>query len=97
MILSRIPSWKPVITASTTMRAATPRKTPPTPIHTNKDRFVRCPGRADSAGRGTARRGARPSRDPALARRRGLGPEMREQDDLADRRRVGEEHHETVD
>src|SRR5439155_1297197 len=33
----------------------------------------------------------------ALARRRGLGPEMREQNDLADRRRVGEEHHETVD
>jgi hypothetical protein len=43
MIFSRIPSWKPVITASTTISAATPRKTPPVPIQTKSDRFARCP------------------------------------------------------
>src|SRR5213594_3708979 len=31
------------MTASTTIRAATPRKTPPMPIQTNRERFMRCP------------------------------------------------------
>ncbi len=43
MILSRMPSWKPVITASTTMSALTPRKTPPIPIQTKSERLVRWP------------------------------------------------------
>ena len=43
MILSRIASWNPVITANTSMSAATPRKTPPTPIQTKSERFVRWP------------------------------------------------------
>jgi len=43
MILSRMPSWKPVITARTTISALTPRKTPPMPIHTKRERFVRWP------------------------------------------------------
>jgi hypothetical protein len=41
MIRSRIASWKPVMTASTMISAATPRNTPPTPIQTNSERFVR--------------------------------------------------------
>src|SRR5499427_7684915 len=41
MMRSLMPSWKPVITASTTMSALTPRKTPPTPIHTKRERFAR--------------------------------------------------------
>src|SRR5437773_1328670 len=43
MIRSRMPSWKPVMTASTTMSAATPRKTPPTPIQTKSERLARLP------------------------------------------------------
>ena len=43
MILSRMPSWKPVITASTTMSALTPRKTPPMPIQTKSERLVLWP------------------------------------------------------
>src|SRR2546425_297745 len=54
-------------------------------------------GREESAGRREAGGGARPSRAPPLAGRRGLGPEMGEQEALADRRRAGEEHHGTVD
>ena len=43
MSLSLMPSWKPVITARTTISALTPRKTPPMPIQTNSDRLLRLP------------------------------------------------------
>ena len=43
MIRSRMPSWKPVITATTRMSAATPRNTLPTPIQANSERFARLP------------------------------------------------------
>ena len=43
MMRSRIPSWNPVITAWTMMSAATPRKTLPTPIQANSERFARWP------------------------------------------------------
>src|SRR3989338_9380982 len=87
---------KPSITAITTISAPTPRQTPKSEISEMKERKILrfFPVRKRFASSGTI--GFRFASFPSISGRASLGPHLREEDDVADRGLIREQHHEAV-
>src|SRR5215831_12284815 len=96
-ILLRSSSSKPDMTASTTMSAMTPMAMPAIAISVKSDRKPRPPFERRYRSPIRSSKGMPLATASVLVRPEGLGPQQGEQDHVADRLAVGEEHHHPVD